>query len=288
MASIRQYRKKIKSAKNIAKITRAMQMVAASKMKRAQDAAGAGRDYAKELQYLAGLLSSYLDPNRHPLLKSTNVSEGRELILFLAPEKGLCGGLLTNLSKKLALTYPKLGGGNIDFIAVGKKAKNIITRLGGNIIYEFEIGLSRPSYELVPAISKLIEEKFLSGEVDKVTVFYMEFVNTMQQLPLQKVLLPLKLTLSDEPITKTVDFLFEPTEEILVKSLLERYLEVEIYQFLLEAYASEQSARMVAMKNATDNAQNLIGDLTIKYNNARQAGITAEITDISSANMITQ
>src|SRR4030042_5611821 len=227
MASIRQYRKKIKSAKNIAKITRAMQMVAASKMKKAQDAADSGRDYAKELQYLAGLLSNYLDPNKHPLLKSTDVSQGRELILFLAPEKGLCGGLLTNLSKKLALTYPKLGSAQ-DFIAVGKKAKNIITRLGGNIIYEFEIGISRPSYELVPAISKLIEEKFLTGEVDKVTVFYMEFVNTMEQLPLQKVLLPLKLTLTDETTIKTTDFLFEPTEEILVTSLLERYLEVEI------------------------------------------------------------
>ena len=285
MLSIRQYRKKIKTAKNIAKITKAMEMVAASKMKHAQEQAEAGKEYAQELLILSKHLSANLDSELHLLLKKSDVDKARELVVFIAPEKGLCGSLITNIYKKFA-QLKEANRGEYIFITVGKKAKKIVSKLRGNIIADFEIGFSKPSYDLVPTIAKLIKEKFLASEVEKVSVFYSEFINVMSQVPMYKLLLPLEFDNNVE-VTKTkTDYLFEPSATSVVEFLLNRYLEVEIYQFLLEAYASEQSARMVAMKNATDNAESLITDLSMSYNKARQASITNELTDISSANLM--
>ncbi len=290
MASIRLYRKKIKSAKNIAKITKAMQMVAASKMKRAQVMAETSRDYSSGIMNLSNIISSRLDSSTHPLLMSKMVGSEGEMIILIAPEKGLCGALLTNMVRCIIKLYSPQAIKNIRFIAIGKKAKYIITRIGGTILAEFNIGLSQPSYDIVSPIAHLISESFIKGDIGKVSVLYNEFINTMTQKPIQKTLLP--LTMISEESNKVAqnlqntDMIFEPSAKDITDSLLERYLEIEIYQFLLEAFASEQSARMVAMKNATDNAKGLISDLTIKYNKARQAGITAEIIDIASASMI--
>lgn len=290
MASVRLYRKKIKSAKNIAKITKAMQMVAASKMKRAQLMAESSRDYSDGVLNLSNIISSRLDPLIHPLLMSKLLGSQGEMALLIAPEKGLCGGLLTNTARYIAKLYSPEDLKNLKFVAIGKKAKYIINRIGGNIIADFEIGLSQPSYDIVAPISHLISESFIKGDVGKVSVFYNEFVNTMTQKPSRKTLLPLTMRDYEEKDAvqnmKNTDMIFEPSARDITDSLLERYLEIEVYQFLLDAYASEQSARMVAMKNATDNAKGLISDLTIKYNKVRQAGITAEIIDIASASMI--
>ncbi len=283
MSSVRQFRKKIKSAKNIAKLTRAMQFVAASKMKRAQDSAAGGKDYVNGLINLSYLLSNYLDPKLHPLLKDGS-EEGKVIIVVVAPEKGLCGSLITNLSKKLLSVMDVTSKQKIEFITVGKKANQVVRRIDGEIIAEFALGLSSPKYEIVPPIAKLIEERFREGLAARVVFVFSEFVNTLSQIPTERTLLPLKLTLQEE-ISKQVikDYLFEPSAKEIVEPFLDMYLEVEIFQILQESYAAEQSARMVAMKNATDNAQSLIGELSLEYNKVRQSIITAEILDIGNA-----
>lgn len=294
MASIRIYRKKIKSARNIAKITRAMQMVAASKMKRAQEMAQVSRGYADGILDLSNEISFYVDTSINPLLHEVKGNRG-QLVIVIAPEKGLCGSLLTNTVRFINKIVMSDSSKNVKFIAIGKKARYVVGRIGGEIIAEFNIGMSQPTYDIVSPITRLITESFTSGEVGKVSVVYNEFINTMTQKPSFKTILPLTMigeTFSDQEDGAEVaggsDMLFEPSAKDITDSLLERSLEIEIYQFLLEAYASEQSARMLAMKNATDNAEGLISDLTIKFNNARQASITTEIADISSANMISE
>lgn len=282
MASIRQFRKKIKSAKNIAKLTRAMQLVAASKMKRAQEAASRGKDYTNGMIDLSFLLSNYLDPSLHPLLQTLNTDQAKDLIVLIAPEKGLCGSLVTNLSKKVLVVTE--GARDVEFVAIGRKADRIVQKLGGEIIAQFQLGLSLPKYEIVPPIARVVEERFLARLSRKVTFVYSEFVNTMTQVPVEKVLLPLTLVRNEEiDAISQKNYLFEPSPKTIVDSFLGIYLEVQIYQILLEAYASEQSARMIAMKNATDNATGLIDQLSLEYNKLRQAAITNEILDIGNA-----
>jgi F-type H+-transporting ATPase subunit gamma len=290
MALIGQYRKKIKSAKNIAKITKAMQLVAASKMKRAQVMASSGKEYAGGIIDLSNLLSKHLNKEIHPLIGDAKDPNAKTLVVLIAPEKGLCGGLVTNLSRYLTLVISQEGK-NCEFIVVGNKAKQAARRMGLEPIAEFELGLSYPKYEIVPPIANLVEDKFMSGDVKKVVVVFAEFINTMLQTPQSKTLLPLQLTSQNVDSVETnienkKDYIFEPSAKEIVNPLLEMYLEVEIYQLLLEAYASEQSARMVAMKNATDNATGLIDELTVEFNKVRQAAITNEILDIGNANMI--
>jgi F-type H+-transporting ATPase subunit gamma len=287
MASIRQYRKKIKSAKNIVKITRAMQMVAASKMKRAQDAALKGRAYSDGIRSLSSMLSRYIDHSTHPLLLSNLGRTGKELVLIVAPEKGLCGGLITDLARFVHKVYTDIDISSSQFIVVGKKAKNIVNMFGGSIIAEFSFGTGMPKYEVTPPLAKFIEEKFISGEVDNVKVIFSEFVNTTTQKPVQKLLLPLNVIEEKEVVQSySEDFLFEPSIKEIADPLLEMYMEIGIYQILLESYASEQSARMVAMKNATDNAQSLTNVLNLEYNKSRQAGITSEIIDMGRSSEV--
>lgn len=283
MATIRQIRKQIKSTKNIAKITRAMQMVAASKMKKAQEQAQASREYAMGISDLSYALAQKIDQSLHPLLQGYNAGK-KELVVLVAPEKGLCGSLVTNLARVLAESYPDLS--LIDFIAVGRKAKSIIIRLNGNLIAEFLLGISQPKYELVPPIAAVISQRFLAGDISRVVAIYTNFINTMVQRPAKMTLLPLQLIKEDKAAPPAGYYIFEPSAERLAEALLPMYLEIEIYQLLLEAYASEQSARMVAMKNATDNANSLLQALTQGYNKARQAGITSEIIDIATASAV--
>ncbi len=292
MALIGQYRKKIKSAKNIAKLTRAMQLVAASKMKKAQIMALQGKDYAYGLSDMTHLLSSYIEKGMHPLVGKAVNEDAPVLTVLIAPQKGLCGGLVTNLTRFVAKNLTEISDRKKEFVVVGNKAKLIARRLRLSVIAEFDLELSAPKYDFVLPIARIIEDKFKSGQSSRVEVIYADFVNTMIQAPFKRILLPLDLNIegigiSDkEDIVLKKEYIFEPTPESIVNPLLEMYLEVEIYQILLEAYASEQSARMVAMKNATDNASNLISDLTIDFNKARQANITNEILDIANANMM--
>ncbi len=283
MASIGKYRKKIKSAKNIAKITKAMQLVAASKMKKAQIMALSGKEYSEGITDLASILSTHLDKTIHPLINANLNSQKPTLIILISPEKGLCGGLVTNISRSVNKAIIDENR-NVKFITVGNKAKQIVKRLGLSSIAEFSLGLSYPSFELVPPIARLVEEKFITEEYKSVKILYAEFINTMYQEVTAEALLPLQLNIplkSDEPkINK--EYLFEPSPSDIVNPLLKMYLETKIYHILLEAYASEQSARMVAMKNATDNAKSLIEQLTIEYNKVRQSMITNEILDIGN------
>lgn len=294
MANIRAYKKKIKSAKNIAKITRAMQMVSASKMKRAQEQAQASRAYSDGIANFSSSLTTSMNLGDfiHPLLsiKKENTNK-KELILYIAPEKGLCGGLLSNLYRFVEKEFV-VNKNNVkeDYVVIGRKAKTHVNRFGGNIVAEFSLGLSQPSYDNIPAVARFVREAYLTGNIDKVSGVYMKFVSTLEQEPVARTLLPLDLVdveKSDEK--KEVSngfFVFEPSASDIASSVLDRYIEVELYQLVLEAYASEQSARMIAMKNATDNANGLITDLTMGYNKERQASITSEILDISSSALI--
>lgn len=282
MATVGQYRKKIKSAKGVGKITKALQMVSASKMKRAQEQATYGLPYTNEMHAISKVFSGRVDEGVHPLLMVPNSSN--ELIIVIAPEKGLCGSLVSNLSYKL----DDIVGTDLakyQFITLGKKAEYIVNRHGGTIIAQFNLGIGKPSYEIIPPIARIITDKFTNGEIGKVSILYSHFLNTMNQQANQITLLPISIDETESNVEKRKDndILFEPSANELANLFFERYIEVEIYQLVLESYASEHSARMVAMKNANDNAKNLISYLSLEYNKARQSAITAEIADIATS-----
>lgn len=269
-----------------------MQFVAASKMKKAQEAAISGKDYALGLIDMTKLLSSHMNESTHPLIGKKEDARKVNLIVLVAPQKGLCGGLITNLTRFVTQEIDSTKN-KIEIVAIGSKAKLIANRLGLEIFADFELEFSHPTFEMVPPIARAIEDKFTRGEVESVQVIYADFINTMLQKPRKAKLLPLVIDFDEEKSTDVVlentnkEYLFEPDVKSIVEPMLGMYLETEIYQILLESYASEQSARMVAMKNATDNATSLISDLTVEYNKVRQASITNEILDIGNARAIT-
>ena len=281
MASLRQIKRRIKTAKNIAQITKAMEMVAASKMKRAQNQALASKPYAEKLYAITGSLVGIDKEASPPLLANIERAQKNTIFIIVAPEKGLCGSLVSNLGKEFN-SLPK--DSPIHFITIGKKARDLILRINGQILAHFELGLGQPKFEIVPPIVNIITEKFIKGEINKVFSLYTDFVNTIIQRPVIKQLLPVTGLINSEEVIKT-DFQFEPSPQIVLESLLPHYLEMEIYQIVLEAYASEQSARMIAMKNATDNASEITQELTLVYNKLRQAAITNEIADIVTASL---
>ena len=285
MANLRDIRRRIKSVKNTAQITKAMQMVAASKMRKAQQAAINGRDYAQLMNRVIVSLRDTVDPAAHPLLARREVK--RELVLLLSTDKGLCGALNTNLFRE-ALNFDPA---TTSFISVGRKGTQFLARMGRTMLADFPLR-DRPNFLETKAISKFCIEKFLNGSVDKVTVLFPMFVNTLSQIPKAMPLLPLT---SFEEIGLTNEYgaapaleggiLFEPDASQVLEAILPAYVHFGVYQTLLGTRASEQSARMVAMKSATDNAKNLVKDLTLEYNKARQASITNEILEISTAQL---
>lgn len=254
-------------------------------MKKAQAAASSGKEYANGITDLSNLIASQIDRNSHVLAHARKNTQ-KALVLLIAPQKGLCGSLISNLTKYLVKNVSDLK--NAEFIVVGNKAKLIAKRLKLNVLAEFDMQLSAPRYDFVPPVARIVNDEFSAGKFSSVLAVYSEFVNTMVQYPKSKILLPLELAGLDEykelALSQPYDkgYLFEPNVGDIVDSVFKMYLEVEIYQLLLESYASEQSARMVAMKNATDNASNLIENLTLEYNKLRQAGITNEILDIGN------
>ncbi len=281
MPSTRDIRRRIKSVKNTAQITKAMQMVAASKMRKAQNAALAGHPYAQLLNRVLVALKDRVDHSLHPLLEVREVK--RELVLLISTDKGLCGGLNTNLFREAS----KFDVATTDFVNIGRKGKQFLARTKRNLIADFEIG-DHPSFLEVKQVSKFCVDKFLSGEVDKVTVLYPRFVNTLTQAPTAMTVLPIaalpineKMELPEEGSS----FMFEPSAYDVLDAILPYYIHFSIYQTLLDARASEHSARMVAMKSATDNAKNLVNDLTLEYNKIRQASITNELLEITTAQL---
>ncbi len=289
MASLRDIRRRIKSVKNTSQITKAMQMVAASKMRKAQQAALAGRPYAQILNRVLTTLRDRVDHALHPLLAHRE-NESRELVILLTTDKGLCGALNTNLCRE-AMNFDKE---RTDFISIGRKGTQFLARSGRNMLAEFPLR-DQPTFLESRAVSKLAMEKFLSGAVDRVTVLFPLFVNTLSQVPTAMTLLPITSLAemgfgeaADEAAAAKVDdsaLLIEPDSRTVLDAILPYYVHFELYQMLLGARASEHSARMVAMKSATDNAKQLVKDLTLEYNKARQASITNEILEIATAQL---
>lgn len=287
MANTRDIRRRIKSIRSTAQITKAMQMVAASKMRKAQQHALAGRPYAELMNKVLVSLQKRTNPQLHPLLEIRPVK--KELVLVISTDKGLCGGLNTNLFREAA---------NFDqtktaFVVSGKKARQFIARTKRELLADFELKDS-PSFVESKPLSKFCLEKFLRREVDKVSVLYTHFINTISQRALVQTLLPISsfdlpkgasTEESKQDLDPMLGYVFEPKAEELLGFVLPYYIQFQVFQMILDARASEHSARMVAMKNATDNAEQFIKDLTLEYNKMRQAGITTELLEIATAQM---
>jgi F-type H+-transporting ATPase subunit gamma len=282
MANTRDIRRRIKSVKNTAQITKAMQMVAAAKMRKAQMAALAGRPYSEVLNRVLVSLRNHVSEVAHPLLEKRPVK--KKLVLLVTSDKGLCGALNTNVLREAAT----LNASETLFVASGKKGASFLARTGREMIADFLL-IDSPSFLQTKAVSKFCLEKFLSGEVDEVSVLYPKFVNTLIQKPVLERLLPISGEVAaGEGSTEEggeAQYLFEPDADQVLDAILPYYFHFTIFQMILDARASEQSARMVAMKSATDNAKNLVKDLTLEYNKARQASITTELLEITTAQM---
>jgi F-type H+-transporting ATPase subunit gamma len=286
MGTLRQIRRRIRSIQSTAKITRAMELVAASKMRRAQNEALAGRPYAEKMRWVLADLAETLplmDPETvHPLLRARDEASGVEIIL-VTPDRGLCGGLPGNLNRRLAtfiLEQREEQGTELPVrvISVGRKGRDFARRMGLNTIAEFINMGDYPSYMDIKPIADVAIEDFVNGLAREVYIVYAEFVNTVSQVPRAFQLLPVEPP--EESTTLNVDYIYEPDRATVLSELLPRYIERQVYEAVLEARASEQSARMVAMRNATDNANDLMKDLTLAYNKARQESITSELLDI--------
>ncbi len=276
MANLRDIRRRIKSVKNTAQITRAMQLVAAAKMKKAQDQALAGRDYSQQLNGVLQDISESFSEATHALLEKRVGS--RELVLIISTDKGLCGAINTNLGKIIR----KETSPDADFVTVGRKLRVMMEKLGRNVIADFSVKDPVPFAD-ARAIASLLSKQFLDGNYDKVSVAYTRFINTISQQPEVVQLLPVVPPTTHGEATATNDFLFEPSPQDVLGAILPLYINFRVFQTLLEARASEHSARMVAMKAATDNAKKFIKELTLEYNKLRQGAITAELLEITTA-----
>lgn len=283
MANLRDIRRRIKSVKNTAQITRAMQLVAAAKMKKAQDQALAGREYSSHLTQVLVDIRQNFSEESHPLLEKREGN--RELVLVISTDKGLCGPLNTNLARKLrALASP-----DADYVTVGRKLRVLLEKLGNNIVADFVVKDPVPFAQTRP-IAKFLTEQFLSGKYDKVSIAFTNFINTLRQEPEVVTLLPVHEQANAEVFgAETVtadrghDFTFEPNAAEVLAAILPLYVNYEVFQAHVESRASEHSARMVAMKSATDNAKKFIKELTLEYNKLRQGAITAELLEITTA-----
>jgi len=282
MANLRDIRRRIKSVKSTAQITRAMQLVAAAKMKKAQDQATAGRDYSLQLNgVLSDIRQNFRDAT-HPLLEKRE--GGRELVLVISTDKGLCGALNTNLGRLVRTAVSP----DAHFVTVGRKLRIQTEKLGKRILADFTVKDPVPFAEVRP-IAKFLTKQFLDGNYDKISIAFTRFINTLRQEPEVMTLLPVEPPARGaavEGITSSHsadDFLFEPSPAGVLDAILPLYINFQVFQALLEARASEHSARMVAMKSATDNAKKFIKELTLEYNKVRQAAITSELLEITTA-----
>lgn len=284
MSNIRLIKGRIKTAKNISQITKAMELVAASKMRKAQAAAIAGKLYAQKIRELVGTLASRTDVTNHPLLAIPKVKTGRRLVILISTNKGLCGGLNTNLFRFAIREYPDMEKNS--FVSVGKKGTHFVTQVKGELKADFSEHV--PFVANVPAVTELLTTEYTNQTVSSVDLVYNEFESALKQNPVRKTILPLKIediTSSDLP---TGEFLIEPSVRAVFDTLIPHYLENQVRDAVLQAEASEQSARMVAMRNATDNALSFMEELTLLYNKARQEKITYEISDMVTARLASE
>jgi F-type H+-transporting ATPase subunit gamma len=290
VASTRDIRRRIKSVKNTRQITKAMELVAASKMKKAQQAAVAGRPYAQLMADMLAALSGRTDETLHPFLAKREVKTRG--ILLVTTDKGLCGPLNANLFKLvLDIKSPA------KFVAIGRKGAQFLGRTKRNLVADFTVS-DRVAFAEVKPVVEFMMKMFLDGEIDTIEIIYPRFKNTLVQEPKHRPLLPLsnvrdfvahlRAESGGGKHSDDRDMLFEPNAQAVLEALLPFYVNRYIYQLILSAKASEHSSRMVAMKTAKDNATNLLGDLTLEYNKARQAAITQEILEIAAASFSSQ
>ena len=281
MPSSKEIRNKIKSVQNTRKITKAMEMVAASKMRKAQERMRHARPYGEKIRALAANLSHAITEYRHPFLTKKNKLE-RVGLIVITTDKGLAGGLNTNVLR-VALNQMKewkaQGVSDTRVTAIGNKGLGFMQRLGAKIVSQATGLGDTPHLEKLIGPVKVMLDAFQAGELDGVFIAYTRFVNTMKQEPVLEQLLPLSGERMGAP-GHSWDYIYEPDAQVVVDELLRRYVETLIYQALAENMASEQSARMVAMKAASDNAKNVIDELQLVYNKTRQAAITKELSEI--------
>jgi len=278
MANIRLIGRRIKGIRNTAKITKAMEMIAASKMRKAQERGLAGRPYSEKItQVMSALAALTTDGSElHPLLQRREAKN--VAIVHITPDRGLAGGLVANINRKAA-GFILEKDAPVRLIVIGRKGLDFMRRTRQNIVAEFtDMGDSPSLLDTLP-ISHIIIEDFTSGAIDEVYLSYTQFINTMTQQPVIEKVLPVEP--AEIPPAQNVEYIYEPNPGVVLGGLLPRFVEMEVYHAMLEAIASEQSARMVAMRSATDNANELIDELTLIYNKARQEMITNELLDIT-------
>ncbi len=282
MAAGKEIRGKIKSVENTKKITKAMEMVAASKMRKAQERMRSARPYAELVRSLAANLSHATPEYKHPFLVANDAAKTAGFIV-VTTDKGLCGGLNTNVLRAVTLRLKELDaeGVKAEAVAIGNKGLGFLNRIGAKVVSHATHLGDTPQLERLIGPVKVLLDAYAAGQLKAVFLCYTRFINTMRQEPMIQQLLPL----TDELMQKEDgrhgwDYIYEPDAKVVIDELLVRYVEALVYQATAENMASEQSARMVAMKSATDNAGNVIGELKLVYNKTRQAAITKELSEI--------
>lgn len=293
--------RRIKSVSNTKKITKAMEMVSAAKMRKATGSVLATRPYSNLAWKIIGNISQVKDDGLHPLLQNKEKKSGKSLVIFISSDKGLCGGFNAQMFREIKnfiRNFPpsviggRLGGGHsLDFAVIGKKGESFASREKLSIVAVFENLTNNPKFTDIKPIAKMAMDKFIDAAYDNIYVAYTDYVSTLMQRPRVRQLLPI---IQDENLGviargeatrqsyESTEYLFEPEQNELLELMLPKIVETQIFQAVLESVASEHSARMVAMKNATDAANDMVDDLRFTFNKIRQAGITREISEISA------
>lgn len=282
MPSTREIRRRIRSVKNLSQITRAMEMVAASKMRRAQRNVLATRPYADRMIDLMGEVTGRFVGSRKGTLLEERPNVRSVAVIVITPDRGLAGSLVSNVLRRtgrFVLEQRNLGH-DVEVLTIGKKGRDFLVRNGQRITAEVSKLGDYPHLVDILGLARVLTQGFLDERYDEAYVIYSQFVNTLTQRPIVKRIIPVEQVI--EPADKMHDYNYEPDQQDVLEELLPRFVEVQVYQALLEAIASEHSARMVAMRNATDNAKDLTRDLTLTYNKTRQANITKEVSEIAS------
>lgn len=287
MASTQEIRRRIRSVRNVAQITRAVQLVASSKMRRAQERVVGSRPYAEQLAKLLSRVAAQADDlSSLPLMQQRDVK--RVLIVVMTPDRGLAGALNSNINRRAGLLAQELRSEYnnptlpITYVAVGRKGRDFLTRTRQVMLAEFTALGDQPKQANVRAIARTITDAYISGEVDRALLVYPKYVSTVTQTPTVLQLLPAEPPETVETEGAAPQYILEPDAETIFAALLPRYVETQIYQPLLETIASFYSAQMLAMKNATDSANDLLADLTLTYNKVRQSAITTQILEVVS------
>jgi F-type H+-transporting ATPase subunit gamma len=284
MAVGKEIRGKIKSVENTKKITKAMEMVAASKMRKAQDRMRHARPYSDKIRNIAANLATANPEYTHPFLAQAKDTQAKAVgFIVVTTDKGLCGGLNTNVLRMVTSKMRELeaAGNKIDAVAIGNKGLGFLNRVGAKVVASATALGDTPHLDKLIGPVKVMLDAYQDGKLDAVYLCYTKFINTMKQEPTMEQLLPLPaVKLEGDKGAHSWDYIYEPEAQVVIDDLLVRYVEALIYQAVAENLASEQSARMVAMKSASDNAGNVIGELKLIYNKTRQAAITKELSEI--------